>query len=111
MSKRLCAPHVVNWWQKTSTTMHVFLGKSKCIDIVPGAYHDGQEDPASTTKWDWSKLPQSRFDEAKDMINNADFLGLVKLNNEYLISGYHICCDSETVLEQFVNAVRVGFIW
>jgi len=109
--KQLCAPRVVNWWQKKSPTMHVFIGKSKCIDIIPNAYHDEQQDPASTTKWDWSKLPQSRFDEAKDMISNADFLGLVKLNNEYLISGYHICCDSETVLEQFVNAVRVGFIW
>lgn len=109
--KRLCANKTVKWWQRISPTMHVLIATAKCIDFVPNAYHEGQQYANSTTKWDWTKLPQERFNDAKEMVQNADAFGLVKLNNEYLISGYHICCDSDTVHEQFVNALKLGLIW
>lgn len=118
MSK-VCLEQKVNWWQIKSGRSRVLIGQGFCMEVNHSIY--AEKDDGSIvefnesiktigTIWNFNLLPENKIELAKNLYELGRIKELTQLNNEYLISGDIICCDTEAVRLNFKYAIENGLI-
>lgn len=51
--------------------------------------------------WDYSKLPDSKLEHVRRLVEQEDTKGLLIVHNNYKLSSYTYCCDTRGVLLHF----------
>lgn len=58
--------------------------------------------------WDFSKLPDDKKQEAKELYTAQQWGKLMKMHNDYELSQNHYCCDEAPIIKWFRWAIENG---
>jgi hypothetical protein len=58
--------------------------------------------------WDFSKLPDDKKQEAKELYAAQQWGKLMKMHNDYELSQNHYCCDEAPIINWFRWAIENG---
>lgn len=57
-------------------------------------------------EWNYSKLPESEYDNVQRLLEERNGKELMKIHNKYKMSANDYCCSEETIISHFNYLIK-----
>ncbi len=89
-------------WAKAAYELPQSADRTRCI--IP------EKEKVMLPIWDFDKLPKSEHKRVIDLLNNGQYLELVQVHDQYQLSNWQYCCDTDSVARWFAQGIKEGKI-
>ena len=89
-------------WAKPAYELPPMADRTRCI--IP------ETEKVMLPTWDFDKLPKSEHKRVIDLLNAGQYLELVQIHDQYQLSNWQYCCDTDSVARWFAQGIKEGKI-